>query len=168
MSFKETFEKIKASEIFNRFIEENPDAELCAAFFIIDFFGNDNKKSLDYKIVEKIFTFSIDDFGKIKMIEDKLVQEREIKFPKLEKINPVVNVDLDELKSISGIKALDEGISARFSKIIAVLQKHEGKQIWNLTCMLEGLIILHVLIDSENGEIIKFERKSMMDLIRKK
>ena len=102
------------------------------------------------------------------MIEDKLVQEREIKFPKLEKINPVVNVDLDELKSISGIKALDEGISARFSKIIAVLQKHEGKQIWNLTCMLEGLIILHVLIDSENGEIIKFERKSMMDLIRKK
>jgi hypothetical protein len=168
MSFKETFEKIKASEIFNRFIEENPDAELCAAFFIIDFFGNDNKKSLDYKIGEKIFTFSIDDFGKIKMIEDKLVQEREIKFPKLEKINPVVNVDLDELKSISGIKALDEGISARFSKIIAVLQKHEGKQIWNLTCMLEGLIILHVLIDSENGEIIKFERKSMMDLIRKK
>jgi len=168
MSFKETFEKIKASEIFNRFIEENPDAELCAAFFIIDFFGNDNKKSLDYKIGEKIFTFSIDDFGKIKMIEDKLVQEREIKFPKLEKINPVVNVDLDELKSISGIKAIDEGISARFSKIIAVLQKHEGKQIWNLTCMLEGLIILHVLIDSENGEIIKFERKSMMDLIRKK
>jgi len=34
--------------------------------------------------------------------------------------------------------------------------------------MLEGLIILHIMIDSETGEVIKFERKSMMDLIRKK
>ncbi len=168
MTFKETLEKIKASETFKGFIKENPDAELCSGFFIIDFFGNDNKKSLDYKVSEKIFSFSVDDFGKVKMIEDKLIEERGVKFPKLEKIEPSVNVDLDELKSISGIKALDEGISAKFSKIIAVLQKHEGKQIWNLTCMLEGLIILHVLIDANSGDIIKFERKSMMDLIRKK
>jgi hypothetical protein len=168
MTFKDTFETIKSSEVFNTFINENPNAELCAGFFIIDFFGNDNKKSLDYKVGERIFSFSIDDFEKIKMKEDKLVEETGVKFPKLEKIEPNINIDLDEIKSIAGIKALDEGISSKFSKIIAVLQKHEGKYIWNLTCMLEGLIILHVLIDAMNGDIIKFERKSMMDLIKRK
>jgi hypothetical protein len=49
-----------------------------------------------------------------------------------------------------------------------VLQKHEGKQIWNITGMLDGLIILHILINADTGEIDKFERKSMMDLIKKK
>ena len=56
-------------------------------------------------------------------------------------------------------------------KIIAVLQihEHEGeeRQIWNLTCMLEGLQILHILVDSDSGDIIKFEKKSMMDFIKK-
>ncbi len=168
MTFKEAFQKIKSSEVFKNFINENPNAELCAGFFVIDFFGNDNKKSLDYKIGKRIFTFSIDDFGKVRMNEDKLVEEKGVKFPKLENIDPNINIDLDEIKSIAGIKALDEGISSKFSKIIAVLQEHEGKSIWNLTCMLEGLIILHVLIDAINGDIIKFERKSMMDLIKKK
>lgn len=168
MSFKKTYEKITSSEIFRNFIKEHPKAELCVGFFIIDFFGNDNKNSLDYKVGEKIFTFSIDDFGKIRMNEDKLVQEKGVKLPELKIINPVINADLEDVKSSAQIRALDEGINSKFNKIIAVLQNHEDRQVWNLTCMLEGLIILHVLIDSESGEIIKFERKSMMDLIRKK
>ena len=34
--------------------------------------------------------------------------------------------------------------------------------------MLEHLIILNILVDANTGEIIKFERKSMMDLIKKR
>lgn len=168
MIFKETYEKIIESEIFKNFINENPDAKLCAGFFVVDFFGNDNKKNLDYKLGERIFTFSIDDFEKIRMNEDKLVEEKGIKFPELKSINPVINADLEDIKSTAQIKALDEGIASKFSKIIAILQNHENRQIWNLTCMLEGLIILHILIDADSGDIIKFERKSMMDLIKKK
>lgn len=174
-TLKKTFETIKNSEEFKNFIKQHPDAELCAGFFIIDLFGNDNKKSLDYKVNDKVFSFSINELGKIKMNEDKLVTDEKKEFPELKKINPDIKVDLDEVESISKVKALDEGIASKFSKIIAVLQKYksketndEEKQIWNLTCMLEGLIILHILIDADTGDIIKFERKSMMDLIRKK
>ena len=77
-------------------------------------------------------------------------------------------------KSYAGVQALDNGINSKLSKIIAVLQKFkkEGednpRQIWNLTCMLEGLIILNILIDANLGEVIKFERKSIMDLVKKK
>lgn len=172
MSIIQTLKIIEKSPEFKKFKKEYPDAELCAGFFIIDMFGNDNKKSLDYKVGEKIYSFSINELGKIKMYQDKLVTDENRDFPKLEKISDKVKVDLDVVESTAKIRALDEGIASKFSKIIAVLQryKHEGKdrQIWNLTCMLEGLIILHILIDSDTGEIIKFERKSMMDLIKKK
>jgi len=171
-TFKQTHETIINSGIFHNFIKQHPHAELCTGFFVIDMFGNDNKKSLDYKVDDKIFSFSINELGKIKMNEDKLVTDESKKFPELKKINKDIKVDLDVVESTAKIKALDNGLSSKFSKIIAVLQnyEHEGKnrQIWNLTCMLEGLIILHILIDSETGEVIKFERKSMMDLIKKK
>lgn len=140
--------------------------ELCAGFFILDFFGNDTKKSLDYKIGGKIFTFTLEDNADVIFNEDKLINLPNK--PQLSKLSPEIKVELDELKSIAGVRALDEGINSKFNKIIAVLQMNEGKQIWNLTCMLEHLIILNILVDANTGEIIKFERKSMMDLIKKR
>ena len=166
MTFKQTYETIISSEDFKNFKKEFSDAEFCAGFFITDFFGNDNKKSIDFKVNDKIFTFSINELGNIKMNEDELIKNT--KFPILEPVSPDLKFDLDEIEGIAKTKALDNGISAKFSKIISVLQKYEGKQVWNLTCMLEGLIILNIIIDGETGNIIKFERKSIMDLIRKK
>lgn len=172
MSFKETYEKITSSEVFKNFIKENPEAELVAGFFILDFISNDSKKSIDYRHKNKIYTFDLKDDGFIKMTEDELIDSPNS--PPLLKITPEVKTDLDELKGISGMEALDKGISAKFNKIIAVLQRQKRDekeiQLWNLTCMLDGLIILNILIDadSENGDVIKFERRSMMDMIRKK
>lgn len=171
MNFKETFEKVQESKIFKDFIEKNPKAELCAGFFIIDLLSNDNKKAIDYKIQDKAKIFTFDVRGEdVLMKEDKLITDTD--HPPLSKINPDIKVEVEELKSIAGVKALDNGISAKFSKIIAVLQNlkkdEENKQIWNLTCMLEGLIILNILIDANTSEIIKFERRSMMDMIKKK
>lgn len=166
MNFNELYKKVNDSEVFKDFINKNPTAELCAGFFIIDFMSNDEKSSIDYKIDDKIFTFEYKD--KVKINEDRMLEIPDKTFPQLEAISPEIKVEVNELKSISGIKALDEGINAKFNKIIAVLQKYNHKQIWNLTCMLDGLIILNIHIDSISGEILKFERKSMMDLVRKK
>jgi len=166
MQFKETLKKIESFPPFKKFKQDFPEAELCAGFFVIDFLGNDNKQSLDYNIGETVFSFDINDKGQIFMKEDKLLDIPNK--PKLTKINPEAKIEIDELKGLVGIQALENGISAKMHKLIAVLQNHDDKQVWNLTCMLEGLIIIHVLIDSETGDIIKFERRSMMDLIRKK
>ncbi len=165
MKFKELLERVESSEEFKDFIGKYPDAELCAGFFIMDFLSNDNKETLDYKIGEKVFTFNVKE-DKIFVDEDKLVDEPGR--PSLVKIDNSVNIEVDELKNIVGTRALDEGIGAKINKIIAVLQKYDEKQIWNLTCMLDGLIILNVHVDSLSGDVLKFERKSMMDLIRKK
>jgi len=170
MSFKETYEKIIESEVFKKFIDENPNAELIAGFFIIDFISNDTKNSIDYRINDKIFTFDLKNDGFVKMTEDKLLDNPNA--PKLLKLIPEIKTEVEDLKGLSGIETLNKGISAKFNKIIAVLQNQEkeGKtiQFWNLTCMLDGLIILNISIDSNTSEIIKFERKSMMDMIRKK
>ncbi|MBD3252596.1 hypothetical protein GF386_02605 [Candidatus Pacearchaeota archaeon] len=166
MKFKEIYEKIQQSKIFKDFIEKNPEAEFCAGFFVMDFLSNDNKSSVDYKVGEKIFTFDLTKDDDVLIKEDRLMDIPDV--PKLTKIKPEVKIELDELKSIAGVQALDHGISAKMHKIIAVLQNYEGKQAWNLTCVFDQLIILHIIIDSETGEILKYERRSMMDLIRKK
>ena len=166
MSFADTLEKIESSDLFKNFKEQNPDAELVAGFFILDFLSNDTKQTLDYKIDSKVFTFTLHNSGDITFKEDKLMDIPGK--PKLSEIKPELEIEVEDLKGIAGMQALENGISSKFHKIIAILQIHEDKQVWNLTCMLDGLIILHILIDSSTGEIIKFERKSMMDMIRKK
>jgi len=164
MKFKDLLERVEGSEEFKKFEGENPNAELCAGFFILDFLSNDNKDTLDYKIDKKVFTFSTRD-EEIVVNEDKLIDDPGR--PGLVEIDKEINVEVDELKGIVGTRALEEGISAKLNKIIAVLQKYNDKQIWNLTCMLDGLIILNVHVDALSGDVLKFERKSMMDLIKK-
>lgn len=170
MIFKEILNKVESSEEYKSFKKNHPDAELCTGFFILDFLSNDNKNSIDYKDEDKIFTFNINE--NIKMQEDKLINLKDA--PKLEKITPEIKIELEELKYIAQEKAHEEGIGAKFNKIIAILQNYinpetqEKNQVWNLTCMLDQLIILHIIIDSQNGEITKFERKSFMDLVKKK
>lgn len=168
MNFKETLEKVESSEEYKSFKTNHPNAQLCAGFFIQDFLSNDSKDSIDYKEDDKIFTFNIIE-DQIKMYEDKLMD-----LPNTPKLQPLLKnsttIEVDQLKSIAQDKAHEEGIGAKFNKIIAVLQTHEEneskKQIWNLTCMLDQLIILHILIDCETEEIIKFQRKSFMDLVK--
>jgi len=164
MNFQQTFKEITSSQIFKDFIKKNKNAKLYEGFFIIDFFGNDNKKSLNYRVNNEIFTFSLNDFGKVVMEKDKLIKEDSY----FEEIDPIINYDIEDIENIVKIKTSDEGIKSKFNKIIAVLQNFKNQQLWNLTCMLDGLIILHIIIDSKSGELKKFERKSFMDLVRKK
>jgi len=166
MEFKEIYKKITNSPVFENFIKNHPDAELVAGFFIIDFLEDNNQRALDYKDKDKIFTFSLNKNNEITLKQDKLIETS--KHPKLTKIYPKTNIKLNELKSIAKINALDNRIKSKFQKIIAVLQNYENKQIWNLTCILENMIILNILIDSETSKIIKFEKKNLMDFIKKK
>ena len=171
MNFKPLLQKIQSSEAFRIFKSNHPTAELCAGFFIMDFMANESKQTLDYKIDNKGFTLSLDENEEITIQEDELMDI--LGRPKLSKINnpEEINTDLDELKGLAGSEALDQGVHNKFHKIIAVLQNNpedQNEKIWNLTCMLDGLMILHILIDPKTSKILKFEKKSMMDMIKKK
>ena len=116
MNFRQTLDTVQQSRVFQDFIEKNPDAELVAGFFILDFLSNDNKNSLDYKIpnTDKIYTFDVR--GEDVLVkEDKLITDETNKHPPLSKIEPDIKVEVDELKSLAGTESLDRGISGRFS-----------------------------------------------------
>jgi hypothetical protein len=165
MDFHSTFEKIESSKIFKRFKKENPKAELVAGFFVLDLLKGTDEKSLDYKTGKKIFTFLLSNSDEITLREDELIKDP--RFPELKKISPKVKVDLDEIPSIANQAAIENNLGSKFQKIIAVLQIFGNNQAWNLTCILDGFIILNIIIDSGTGEILKFERKNMADFIKK-
>jgi hypothetical protein len=177
-TFQQTHEIIENSAVFKKFKQENQDAELVAGFFILDFLSNDNKDSLDYKLPENkednIYTFELDKNKEVIMKQDKLINPEISNQPKLTKILPNIKTDLNEIPSIAQQEAEKNKITSKFHKIIAVLQNYKSEnkgreqQIWNLTCMLDQLIILNILINAQTSEIIKFERKSMMDFIKKR
>jgi len=164
MSFNQLLSTIESSKIFKRFIKEHPESELVAGFFILDFLNNKNQESLDYKSKNKIFTFSLTE-SEITFKEDELIDNPRI--PKLEKISKNIKIDIDEIPSISEKTALENNVKNNFQKIIAVLQIYNKQQVWNLTCILDGFIILNILIDSGNGDVVKFDRKSMADIVRR-
>jgi len=165
MTFTQTLSIVESSIIFKRFIKENPKAELVAGFFILDLLNNNNQRSLDYKLNSKIFTFSLDESDEITFKEDKVIENPSL--PKLQKISTTIRVDLNEIPSIAEKTALENNVKNKLQKIIAVLQIHEGQQVWNLTCILDGFVILNILIDSNGGNVVKFSRKSMVDFVRK-
>ncbi len=173
--FEHTYERITNSMVFKKFKQENPSIKLCAGFFILDFLSNDTKRSLDYldENSKKIFTFELNDKDEINFKRDKLIQSEisnKLKLTPLQQKTseekPQISVELEELEAIINKEKLDRKISAKVHKIIAVLQNYEKKLTWNLTCMLDQLIIFHVLIDAEDKKIIKFERKNLMDFIK--
>jgi len=167
MTFQQIHSTIESSAVFKKLKQENQNIELVAGFFVLDFISNDEKKTLDYKIpqTDKIFTFELDKNNEVIMKQDKLINDPNL--PKLQEIQPYTKIEVEELRAIAEKQALENNIKSRFHKIIAVLQIHDNQQVWNLTCMLEGLIILNILVSCETGNIIKFDRKSMMDFIKK-
>lgn len=160
-TFESALEKIEKSEAFEKFKQRYKDAELCVGFFVIDYQGQ-NQQQLDYCLKDgKIFTFIINKEITIKEAETLQGKQNQ----KLEKLDKEIKVDLDDVEKI--LQEKTKGEKNKLNKIIAVLQKYNNKQIWNLNCMLEGLIILHVNIDSISGEVLKYEKKSMFDFVKR-
>ena len=180
MRFASTLEEIESSKAFHNFKEKNPDAWLCAGFFVIDIEseGKGNQRQLDYCLSNgKIFTFILSGSGSIQMKEaetlgtetpkeDNIKTNKEETKEKLQKINPEIKVDLDDIGEIVKEKLMLE-TGKKINKIIAILQKHHDKQIWNLTCMLPGLELLQVQADTENGDILKFEKRNIFEFVKK-
>ena len=164
MNFSQLLKKIESSQEFKDFKTNHPSVQLIAGFFIIDLIDTNNQQSLDYSIDDEIFTFSIDD-NRIIIKEDKLIEDP--KFKKLTPINKDIKIDTDQLLDIVIKETQKNKINNKLQKIIAVLQKLDNQQVWNLTCMLDGLLILNIIIDSQTELITKFERHSMMDFIKK-
>jgi len=161
MKFQNYLKRVEKSQEFKEFKNKNPKAYLCAGFFVLDFDTGQNLYQIDYFLPnKKIATFNVG--KKIEMkISDQTIKK------KLPEISSKAKTDIDALKDIVEDEMKNQMVTEEIRKIIAVLHIFEGKLIWNLQCFLSGLEILNVHIDDSDQTILKFEKYSLMDIIRK-
>lgn len=153
------------SKEFDVFRDEHPQAKLCAGFFIKDFVTGIDEKTLDYLEGDNVYTVSLNHENEVSIKDDTLLKIDGL--PKLSEITPIIKTELDVIPTIVETALIKNNIKSKVDKIISVLQNHEDKQVWNLTVMLDGFLIINIIIDDLSGEVIKFDRKNMRDFIKK-
>lgn len=162
MSFQEALKKLKSSSEFKEFRKKYKNAFLFSAFSVltpefepetqqIDFYFEKEKKSITFLITDKIEQRT-DDFepkGEITPLDET------IKF------------DINNLKEIVAKEIKKQKLEAfGIAKVIAVLQKIDSKQIWNLTILFNSFKMLRMHIGCFNGKVLESNQLSMLDMIR--
>jgi len=74
---------------------------------------------------------------------------------------------LDALHGILEDEMKNRSMTENIKKIIAIVQTIGGKKVWNLNCILSGMGILKAHIDDESQTVLKMEKSSIMDYIKK-
>lgn len=163
MKIKPYFDKLSASKEYKDFQKSYSDSFMIAGFFILDFETGKSLHQIDYYVPseKKIAAFTLDKGVMVQMLDmmnAKLVPE---------KLDINTNVDLDALKGILEDEMKNRSITEEVKKIIAILQTVNGKKIWNLNCVLSGMTILKAHVDDESQTVLKMEKSSIMDYIKK-
>ena len=162
MKIQPYVEKLNTSEEYKKFQGKYKDAFLVAGFFVLDFETGNNLHQIDYYIPsqKKVAAFTLDD-----KVVVQILDTMNEKVP--EKLDIKTNVDLDALKGILEDEMKNRNITEDIKKIIAVIQTIEGKKIWVLNCVLSGMEILKANIEDESQTVLKMEKASVMDYMKK-
>lgn len=147
---------------YKQFIKQNSDAFLAAGFFIIDYESGNNVHQIDLYVPskKKVAAFTLD-----KKIIMQMMDLMHAKAP--EKLDINTKIDIDALKGILEDEMKNRSITEEVKKIIAILQTVDGKKIWNLNCILSGMELLRVHIEDDSKSILKMEKFSMLDFVKK-
>lgn len=162
MKVQPYIDRLEKSKEYKDFIKEHKNAFLTAGFFVLDFEEKKNVHQLDFYIPKqhKVAAFTFGDGIKLQLME--LMNE---KVPG--KLDVEVKTDLDSLHGILEDEMKNRTITGEIKKIVAVLQSIDGKALWNLNCVLSGMEILRAHVDDGTKSVLKMEKFSMMDLIKK-
>jgi hypothetical protein len=162
MKIQPYVDRLEKSKEYKDFRKEHKNAFLSAGFFVLDFEEKKNVHQLDFYVPKKnkMAAFTLDNGIKMQLLD--LAHE---KTP--EKLDIDVKTDLDALYGILEDEMKNRSITENIKKIVAVLQNIDGKRLWNLTCILSGMEILRSHVDDETRSVLKMEKFSMMDLMKK-
>ncbi|MEM4625186.1 MAG: hypothetical protein QXJ28_00245 [Candidatus Pacearchaeota archaeon] len=162
MKVQPYLKKLNNSKEFKEFIKKNPEAYLIAGFFVFDFENDTRIHQIDYYVPDKhsMVTFFLD--NKIELKEAKAANDI-----KPQKIEGEIKLDLDLLKGIVQDEMKNHTVTSKLQKIIAVLQNIDGTLIWNLNCITNDMGIIKMHIDDKSHSVLKFEKVSLFDIIKK-
>lgn len=162
MNLQFYLEKLHSSEKFKEFKGKNPKAYFCSGFFIIDNENKKNQSNLDYFNPENknITSFSLNE-----EIQEKPVENQDnLWVPK--KLSESTNFDFGDIEKLISEKMENEKIKNKLQKILISLQKLDEGNSLLCTVFISMLGMLKIKINLNNMEIIEFEKKSLMDILK--
>jgi hypothetical protein len=164
------FEKLEKSKEYSQFKNENKEAFFCAGFFILNFKNEVFDYSLDFRDEKELFTFKIpfseDNANNNLILQKEPLLEGRKPLEKLYKAEVLkIKLGLEGLKSRVEAQLLEKKISNKLNELIAVIQTIEGKLLWNITAMAEGFVIISIQIDAISGELLKFDKRNLLDFV---
>ncbi len=162
MKIQPYIQKLNTSQQYKQFMEKYSDAFLVAGFFVLDFEMGQNIHQIDFYIPskKKFAAFTLDKGINLQILDaaiDRAPEKLEIK----------TNIDLDALHGILEDEMRNRNMTEEIKKIIAVIQNVKGKKIWNVNCVLSGMEILKAHIEDESETILKMEKTSFMEIMKK-
>ncbi len=162
MNLQFYLEKLHSSEIFKKFMKENPKAHLCSGFFTMDKEGKDNKRHFDFYVPEtkKMFSFKLEDSVEIMPIDLEIE-----KIP--EKLDTDFDFEFEEIEKMLDDEMKKQEIKNKIQKTILSLQDLKGKPFLIGTIFISGLGLLKVQIDLSDMKITEFEKKSLFDMMKR-
>jgi DNA repair exonuclease SbcCD ATPase subunit len=163
MKIQPYVERLGTSKEYESFQKKYNDAFLVAGFFVLDFETGANLNQIDYYIpsTKKVAAFTLGE----KDVEMKIMDTLNDKIP--ERLDMRTNVDLDAIKGILEDEMKNRNMTEDIKKIIAVIQNLEGKKTWILNCVLSGMEILKAHIEDESKTVLKMEKASVLEYIKK-
>src|SRR3989344_5736374 len=134
--------KLQNSPVYRDFQQKYKDAFLVAGFFVIDFEEGKNLHQIDYYVPskKKFAAFTLD-----KSVEFQLMNSLDKRVPK--QLDMETRIDLDALRGIIQDEMKNRNITQSIKKMVAVIQNREGKNVWNVNCILSGMDILKVHVE---------------------
>ncbi len=162
MKIQPYVEKLTASPEYKDFKKRYSDAFLAAGFFVLDLEMGGNIHQIDYYIPseKKFAAFTLD-----KGVNVQILDTITNKIP--EKLDIKTKIDLEALPGILEDEMKNRNITEDIKKIIAVIQNIKGKKIWNINSVLSGMDILKAHIDDSSKTILKMEKTSFIDIMKK-
>jgi len=162
MKIKPYVSRLNSSSQFKQFQKKHPDAFMVAGFFILDLEEGRNIHQIDYYVPsqKKIAAFTLDDgvnFQLLEMLNHKTPEKLDIK----------TKIDLDAIHGILEDEMKNRSITEEIKKIIAIIQTIDGKKVWNINCVLSGMTILKAHVDDDSQTVLKMEKSSIMDYVKK-
>lgn len=163
MKIQPYVQKLQNSEKYKKFIKEHAESFLVAGFFVLDYETGTNIHQIDYYVPSKrqVAAFNLDGEVEVRLL-DMMHKDK-----KPEKLDIRTKIDLDALKGILEDEMKNRNITETIKKCVAVIQMVEGKKLWVLNCVLSGMEILKAHVDDDSRTVLKMEKSSMLDYIKK-
>lgn len=159
--FKEALDILERSKEFKEWRKGNPKAYLSYGFLVIEEQNDNWKIGYYHKGEDKITSF---DVGKGKIAiepESEVFKRKETKVEGLDLKK--IKYDLADAVTIANNLQKEEFATENPQKIIAILQKLDVGQVWNITFLTQNFNTLNFKIKSETGRVLEKKMSNLME-----